>query len=296
TALAESLKRIRFKLGEEDGEAAIAAARSALEGVLAGLEAAPRTEGADRRLATYERRLGADFAEKVRLLRRSVEAPPLTVATLPASLRNHFVGESGRLLLRVYPRGDIWDRGATARFIEALRRVDPDVTGPPVHTFEASRALTYGYGQAGLYALLAIFALSAILFRHAGHALLSMVPLLAGTGWTLGVMALLGMNFNLANLFALPLILGMGVDNGMNLVARFREEKGGRFVLATAMGKSMVLASLTTIAGFGVLLLAQHRGIASLGLLLTLGVSNILLASLTLLPGLLLLLPRRVSP
>ncbi|MGH7360664.1 MAG: MMPL family transporter, partial [Candidatus Methylomirabilales bacterium] len=81
TALAESLKRIRFKLGEEDGEAEIAAARSALEGVLAGLEAAPRTEGADRRLAAYDRRLGADFAEKVRLLRRSVEAPPLTVAT-----------------------------------------------------------------------------------------------------------------------------------------------------------------------------------------------------------------------
>lgn len=220
-------------------------------------------------------------------------APPLEIGTLPASLRDRYVGESGRLLLRVYPRGDIWDRGATARFIEALRRVDPDVTGPPVHTFEASRALTRGYGQAGLYALVAIFALSAVFFRHVGHAALSMVPLLAGAGWTVGLMAALGMDFNLANLFALPLILGMGVDNGMNLVARFREEGGRRFVLDTAVGKSMLLASLTTIAGFGVLLLAQHRGIASLGLLLTIGTSNILLASLTLLPALLLLLRRR---
>lgn len=295
-ALAESLRRIRFKLGEDGGEAEVAAARHALGEVLAGLEASPTPGEVGRRLAAFGRRLGADFAEKVRLLRGSAEAPPLTTATLPASLRSRFVGESGRLLLRVYPRGDIWDREATARFIEALRRVDLDVTGPPVHTFEASRALTRGYGQAGLYALLAIFALSAILFRHAGHALLSMVPLLAGVGWTLGLMATLGMAFNLANLFALPLILGMGVDNGMNLVARFREEEGRRFVLATAMGKSMVLASLTTIAGFGVLLLAQHRGIASLGLLLTLGVSNILLASLTLLPALLLLLRRGGAP
>lgn len=295
-ALAESLRRIRFKLGEDGGEAEVAAARHALGEVLAGLEASPTPGEVGRRLAAFGRRLGADFAEKVRLLRGSAEAPPLTTATLPASLRSRFVGESGRLLLRVYPRGDIWDREATARFIEALRRVDSDVTGPPVHTFEASRALTRGYGQAGLYALLAIFALSAVLFRHAGHALLSMVPLLAGVGWTLGLMATLGMAFNLANLFALPLILGMGVDNGMNLVARFREEEGRRFVLATAMGKSMVLASLTTIAGFGVLLLAQHRGIASLGLLLTLGVSNILLASLTLLPALLLLLRRGGAP
>lgn len=294
--LAESLRRIRFKLGEDGGEAEVAAARHALGEVLAGLEASPTQGEVGRRLAAFGRRLGADFAEKVRLLRGSAEAPPLTTATLPASLRSRFVGESGRLLLRVYPRGDIWDREATSRFIEALRRVDSDVTGPPVHTFEASRALTRGYGQAGLYALLAIFALSAVLFRHAGHALLSMVPLLAGVGWTLGLMATLGMAFNLANLFALPLILGMGVDNGMNLVARFREEEGRRFVLATAMGKSMVLASLTTIAGFGVLLLAQHRGIASLGLLLTLGVSNILLASLTLLPALLLLLRRGRSP
>lgn len=296
TALGETLKRIRFKLGEEGGEAEVAGARHALGEVLAGLEASPTPGEAGRRLAAFGRRLGDDFAEKVRLLRGSAEAPPLTTATLPASLRSRFVGESGRLLLRVYPRGDIWDREATARFIEALRRVDSDVTGPPVHTFEASRALTRGYWQAGLYALLAIFALSAVLFQHAGHALLSMVPLLAGVGWTLGLMATLGMAFNLANLFALPLILGMGVDNGMNLVARFREEEGRRFVLATAMGKSMVLASLTTIAGFGVLLLAQHRGIASLGLLLTLGVSNILLASLTLLPALLLLLRRRGAP
>ncbi|MGH7378244.1 MAG: MMPL family transporter, partial [Candidatus Methylomirabilales bacterium] len=296
TALAESFRRIRFKLGEEGGEAEVAGARHALGEVLAGLEASPTPGEAGRRLAAFGRRLGADFAEKVRLLRGSAEAPPLTTATLPASLRSRFVGESGRLLLRVYPRGDIWDREATARFIEALRRVDSDVTGPPIHTFEASRALTRGYWQAGLYALLAIFALSAVLFRHAGHALLSMVPLLAGVGWTLGLMATLGMAFNLANLFALPLILGMGVDNGMNLVARFREDGGRRFVLATAMGKSMVLASLTTIAGFGVLLLAQHRGIASLGLLLTLGVSNILLASLTLLPALLLLLRRGGRP
>jgi hopanoid biosynthesis associated RND transporter like protein HpnN len=293
--LAESLHRIRFKLGEEGGEAEVAAARTALERVLAGVEAVPTSGWAGRRLFAYGRRLGADFAEKLRLLRRNVEAPPITVSTLPASLKSRFVGRSGRLLVRIYPRGDIWDREATGRFIGALRRVDPEVTGPPVHTFEASRALTRGYRQAGLYALLAIFALSAILFRHAGYALLSMVPLLAGAGWTVGLMAILGISFNLANLFALPLILGMGVDNGMNLVARFREDGARRFVLATAMGKSMVLASLTTIAGFGALLVAQHRGIASLGLLLTLGVSNILLASLTLLPAILVLLRRRMS-
>ncbi|MBI4391702.1 MAG: MMPL family transporter, partial [candidate division NC10 bacterium] len=293
SALQESLRRIRFKLGDGGTEAEVSAARAALEGVLADLEAAQNGREAGRRLAAYARRLAADFADKVRLLRRNVGAPPIEIGTLPASLRDRYVGESGRLLLRVYPRGDIWDRGATARFVEALRRVDPDVTGPPVHTFEASRALTRGYGQAGLYALVVIFALSAVFFRHVGHALLSMVPLLAGAGWTVGLMAILGMNFNLANLFALPLILGMGVDNGMNLVARFREEGGRRFVLATGTGKSMLLASLTTIAGFGVLLFARHRGIASLGLLLTIGVSNILLASLTLLPALLILLRRR---
>lgn len=292
-SLRETLRRIRFKLGEAGTEAQASAARAALEGVLTDLDAAQDGREVGRRLAGFGQRLAADFADKVRLLRRNVGAPPLEVGTLPASVRDRYVGESGRLLLRVYPRGDIWGRGATGRFIEALRRVDPDVTGPPVHTFEASRALTRGYGQAGLYALVAIFALSAVFFRHVGHAALSMVPLLAGAGWTVGLMAALGMDFNLANLFALPLILGMGVDNGMNLVARFREEGGRRFVLDTAVGKSMLLASLTTIAGFGVLLLAQHRGIASLGLLLTIGTSNILLASLTLLPALLLLLRRR---
>ena len=45
-----------------------------------------------------------------------------------------------------------------------------------------------------------------------------------GAAWTLGAMALFDMDFNLANLFAVPIIIGMGVDNGVNMLYRFREE------------------------------------------------------------------------
>jgi len=101
-------------------------------------------------------------------------------------------------------------------------------------------------------------------------------------------MGLLGWEFNLANLFAVPIIIGTGVDNGVNMLYRWREERDkSRLILTTAVGKSVTIASLTTIAGFAALIPATHRGIASLGWVLSLGVTFILIATLVVLPAIL---------
>jgi Tfp pilus assembly protein PilF len=101
-------------------------------------------------------------------------------------------------------------------------------------------------------------------------------------------MGLLGWEFNLANLFAVPIIIGTGVDNGVNMLYRWREERDkSQLILTTAVGKSVTIASLTTIAGFAALIPATHRGIASLGWVLSLGVTFILIATLVVLPAIL---------
>jgi len=99
-------------------------------------------------------------------------------------------------------------------------------------------------------------------------------------------MGLLGWDFNLANLFAVPIIIATGVDNGVNMVYRWREErrKPG-LILRTAIGKSVTMSSLTTTAGFAALIPASSRGISSLGLVLSLGVSFILAATLIVMPA-----------
>jgi hypothetical protein len=132
-------------------------------------------------------------------------------------------------------------------------------------------------------------------FRNLRDAILATVPLVFGGAWLLEAMGALGWEFNLANLFAVPIIIGMGVDNGVNMLYRWREERDkSSLILTKAVGKSVTICSLTTIAAFAALITANHRGISSLGWVLSLGVGFILVATFIVLPALFELLGARI--
>ena len=96
------------------------------------------------------------------------------------------------------------------------------------------------------------------------------------------------LKFNLANLVAVPITIGIGIESGIYLVRRAQEKgKEGKALVEGSTGQSVALFSLSTMIGFGSLMLARHAGIFSMGLLLTLAVGSVLLASLTVLPLLL---------
>jgi predicted RND superfamily exporter protein len=104
-------------------------------------------------------------------------------------------------------------------------------------------------------------------------------------------MALLGYNLNPANLIAFPLILGVGADNGVHVLHDFiNRDRGKPYSLSYCTGRGIMVSALTTILGFGTLMIAQHRGLASLGLALTLGVTACMATALVSLPAMLGLL------
>jgi len=203
-------------------------------------------------------------------------------------LRRKFIGKSGHLLLQVYSRLDLWDRPSQARFVEELRTVDPNVTGQPVVAYESTRLIerTFRLGLAYAFALVA--GIAALMIRRVRETVLAMVPLILGTLWTVGIMHLAGLTFNLVNVWALPLIIGSAAEYGVNIVLRSLESPphggGSRLARSTVMG--VVFNGLTTLAGFGSLLVAHHRGVWSLGLLLVIGSAVTLTASLVVLPTL----------
>jgi predicted RND superfamily exporter protein len=148
-----------------------------------------------------------------------------------------------------------------------------------------------GYIEGGIYALVVIVIIEFVSLRRVGDVLLALIPLGLGMLWTVGLMWLFNLQFNLANLVAVPLIIGIGVENGLHLVHRYREEgQGGMALVAGSTGQSVALFSFTTMIGFGSLMVGKYYGIFSMGLLLTLAVGSVLVASLVVLP---LLLPHR---
>jgi predicted RND superfamily exporter protein len=247
-----------------------------------------------QRLSTYQGELLRDFRDKIALLIRAVASGPVGMDDLPGDLKKQFVGRDGSFLIRVFPRYSPWELSSQAAFVADLRRVDPDAIGDPVEGHEVITAMKNGYQQVGLYALVGVAFLVLLNFRNLRYFLLAKVPLLVGAVWTAGLMQLFRVKFNLANLIIVPLIVAPGVENGLLIVHRYREEAESA-VLPRSIGKGVTLSSLTTMVGFGSLMIAHHRGAFSIGLLVTLGVGSVLVVSLTLLPALLTLAAKRPS-
>ena len=297
------LRKIRFKLQRDPNdwdadkrpsETDLNAARDALRAMQARLgNQAEETTSA--LLNDFQQHLMADFADKLAFLQDNVDPTPITLADVPPRLRKRFVGKSGRYLLQVFARDNIWEREAMQAFVKQLQTLDANVTGPPVIAFYSIRQIQEGYARGGLYAMIVIIAIIIILFRHVKPTLLALVPVLFGGLWTIAGMALLDLDLNMANLIILPLFLGIAVDDGIHIVHRMLESpKAAQSPLAHSTGKAIVLTSLTTMVGFGSLMIARHNGIFSLGLLSVLAVTCSLVASLVVLPLILRFLPTRM--
>lgn len=145
----------------------------------------------------------------------------------------------------------------------------------------------------GSFMSLAVSLALAVNWRSVLFTVLALLPPLAGGVLMYGVLAILAVDLNPANLIVLPLILGIGVDDGVHVVHDFRSQSH-RYELSASTMDAIVLTSLTSMIGFGSMMVAAHRGLYSLGLVLVIGVGSCLFISLVLLPALLTLFdPRR---
>ena len=176
-------------------------------------------------------------------------------------------------------------------FVGAIREVDPNVTGVTIQVYESARLMRNGFLLSALLSLIIVSACIFVHFRSLKWTLLSIVPLAVGLLWTLELMPLLGLDFNLANFFALPILVGYGVTGGVQVLHRFGEFHSTQDVAGT-VSTAVSVSFLTTIVGFGVMAFAHHRGIVSLGVVTSLGCGAILLASLVLVPSLLAIVLR----
>jgi len=214
------------------------------------------------------------------------QAAALRAEDLPAPLRNRFIGVTGKYLLQVFPKGDVWQREPQAAFVKELRTVDPNVTGTPVQLLEYTTLLKDSYVEAAWYAVAAIAIMVLLHFRSLVCVILALLPVAIGAVWMVGFMGWAGIPFNPANIMTLPLVVGIGVTNGIHILNRFGEEKNPS-ILARSTGLAVLVSGLTTIAGFGSLVLAKHQGIESLGYVMAVGTATCMVAALTFLPAVL---------
>ncbi|MCS7304051.1 MAG: MMPL family transporter [Thermoguttaceae bacterium] len=243
-------------------------------------------------LASFSPEQMAAFRALVQSLAELSDPEPPRLQDLPQGLCDRFVGRHGRHLMKVYSKADIWDLDGMTEFVRELRSVDPQATGNPVQIYEASRQLKQSFIQAALYASLVIVPLLWFDFRNCRHTFWAILPLLLGMVQMFGLLGLLNIPLNPANMIVLPIILGIGIDNGVHIVHDFLQQGRTYRQMSPSTCMAIVINSLCNMVGFGSLMIASHQGLQSLGRVLTIGMACILANSLVL-PNLLVLYQQR---
>ncbi len=286
--LGQAATTVQAETTETNLLAQLRSLRAAIGGLRAQMTSGDRGQNSEK-LGVYERAFYSDLRSTFETLQHQDNSAALQIADLPSPIRNRFIGQTGKFLLQVYPKIDVWIRTNQAAFVKDLRTIVPDATGEPVQLLEYTTLLKDSYQEAAYYALGAMVLLVYFQFRSVKAVILAHVPVVLAVVWLVGLMGWYGVPFNPANIMTLPLVVGIGVTYGVHILTRFAEEQNPA-ILAKSTGKAVLVSGLTTVAGFGSLIVAKHQGIVSLGFVMSIGVSASILSGLISLPAILVLM------
>lgn len=273
-------------------------ASDVLGGLIAPLERASKAiskltpEQLNRRLNRAQEEVFGSMQRNLVWLKKQQFDRPIEMADLPETLLQQFVSPSGKILLQVYAKKDIWERNANVEFVDQLRTIDPNVTGTPVQNYEYIGLLRDSFLSAAVWAFVAISVIIFLHFQNVKYTALAILPLVLAVAWRTGIMGWWDIEFNPANIVTLPLIIGIDVAYGVYIVERFRED--GRFQLfETSTGKAIIMTGLTAFFGFVSLLVSRYRGMHSIGLLMSMGIAIGMITTIIVLPQILRLLAQK---
>jgi len=206
----------------------------------------------------------------------------ISVDSLPHDILDRYLSDDGSTyLVSMYPEDDVWNMDNLKAFSRQLQSISPKSTGTPSLFLAMIEIIGADGRRATVLALITILVLLFLDFRKIGFSLLAMVPLVSGAFWMAGIMSLSGMMLNVVNIMAIPMILGIGIDDGVHLIHRYRiEGRNKARLIFTSTGKAILLTSLTTMIGFGSLGFMKHKGMASMGILLFIGVGVCFITSI----------------
>jgi len=267
---------------------ALAPAADRLHRALARFDASLRSEPSS---AAALDRLAANVVgslpEQLRELRPLLTPERVTLGSLPRDLAMQMSAPDGRARIQVYPREDLSDSVTLERFVDGVRAVAPAAAGGAVWMIEWGRVTWHAMTLALTIGMVCMVGFLVLLWRNVWDTILAFFPLALAALVTCASLVVFGQPFNFTNVIVLPMLVGMGVDNGVHLVHRHRTAPDEIDVLASSTARAVFFAAVTTILTFGSLGFASHRGLAAFGQMLTLGVFVTLVCYVVVLPAVL---------
>ena len=227
----------------------------------------------------------AEFVKGLRGTLDRLHPPPLDVQKLPKEMRGHYISADGTYALYIYPSKDLWDRANLQEFVTAVESLTatvsdaPPPTGIAINVLYSTSGIRGSFVHATLYAFGLIVLLVFLDLRRIDETLMAISVLALGLPMLVAIMGLLGIQWNFANFFGLPILIGAGHEYGVFLVHRYKESLAHpRRVWQgwDVSDRALLLCAFVTSSSFGFFwLLGHHLGLRSLGLVMAIGTACI---------------------
>ncbi len=260
-------------------------ARDAARALADSLRPLLETNDPEAQAAILDQLVIADLPDRLEWLKRALEVGPVEFSDLPTEMQDRVIAEDGRALVVALPEEDVSDVVALKRFVDAVQDVTPTATGRPVVEAGIGDIVSGSFQLAIGIAFVAILVILLVTLRRLDDALIVLAPIVLAAFFTVAFGVLSGMRFNMANVVAVPLILGLGIDSGIHVFMRYREDGNLGHAIESTTPRAVTLSALTTLAAFSSLSLSAHRGMASLGVLLSVSIIALLYCTLIVLPA-----------
>lgn len=251
------------------------------------LESAQNLARAPAKLEAFEQQMFQQYSSSLAEYRRLLTFEPFALDDVPAHFRQQLIAQSGQHLVSVNPSSQLNDRDATDTFIAQVSAVAPNVAGRSVVEWGVGGVVIQSFQQAVATAFLIIFLVLVCYFRGWKLPLLVFIPIGVTVILTFALCVALKISLNMANILMVPLILGLGVDTGIHIVHRHTQGQVAGDTMDPAIRRAVMISGLTTIGTFCSLSFSPHLGAASIGIILSIAISVLLVTSLLLMPILL---------
>ncbi|KYK25007.1 hypothetical protein AYK25_05600 [Thermoplasmatales archaeon SM1-50] len=201
-------------------------------------------------------------------------------------------------LIRMAAWGNIWNEEYRKELIDELEEVNPNIVGRAIIVPKLVDMMGDDVIKVTIFASIPILVIVFIGFRKKTpiYALLALIPVAFGIIGLLGLSGPLGIDLNMTSIMMIPLVIGIGIDDGIHILHRYKEEgKGSITWVVQNTGKAVFLTTATTCLAFSSFLIAEHPGMRSLGQVPVLGLILCLIAAIIFLPAFILVILDKVK-
>lgn len=262
--------------------AALASSMTALKSAVATL----RSSDAETR-AQFTNLIVPPIRAEIDWLGTALFPEALTLEDLPEDMRERLISPDGHAVVSITPAEDVIPVEVMRQFTEAVMTVVPEVTGRPVLDLGIGDIVVKAFLTAIGLAVISIFVVLMLTLRSLVDSILVFIPLAMTAMLTLAVSVLIDLPLNMANVVVIPLIFGLGVDNGIHIVKRFHQCADVNDLVHCSTPKAVFLSNLTTLGTLCALSFSTHQGIYSIGVLLTVALTALMFLTIISLPALL---------